>query len=284
MIRPKLAGQPAGSSRMVLPAFAPPECAVRRASPRCLSPRQTFHATDRSRLAQEASNSPSRPARACCAGGASRVSAQAANFSGPSPLLPAGGQCRNSSHAHCPARRLEMHLVTARLVLSLALVCGACGAPQLSVSAGGARDWTDRSWLGLPGYGRSPLIARPSPATGLAAAGRSDPSIAMLAGTSPDQTPSHPVGRRTSRDRLGRMTGSCARARRSCAIARPASVTSGAKSTRATRTTCSASVPATGSTLFGTGTARHGCSCRSGARPATASAASASRTAIRIVV
>lgn len=50
-----------------------------------------------------------------------------------------------------------MHLVSARLVLSLALVCSACGAPQLSVSAGGARDWTDRSWPGLPGYGRSPL-------------------------------------------------------------------------------------------------------------------------------
>jgi Fels-1 Prophage Protein-like len=50
-----------------------------------------------------------------------------------------------------------MRLATASLVLSLALLCGACGAPQLSVSAGGTPDWTDRSWLGLPGYGRSHL-------------------------------------------------------------------------------------------------------------------------------
>jgi hypothetical protein len=50
-----------------------------------------------------------------------------------------------------------MRLATACRVVSLALVCAGCGAPQLSVSAGGARDWTDRSWLGLPGYGRSPL-------------------------------------------------------------------------------------------------------------------------------
>jgi hypothetical protein len=48
-----------------------------------------------------------------------------------------------------------MRLPTACLVVALALVCAGCGAPQVSVSAGGARDWTDRSWLGLPGYGRS---------------------------------------------------------------------------------------------------------------------------------
>jgi hypothetical protein len=49
-----------------------------------------------------------------------------------------------------------MHLVTVRLVLCLTLVCAGCGAPNLSVSAGGDPDWTDRSWYGLPGYGRSP--------------------------------------------------------------------------------------------------------------------------------
>jgi hypothetical protein len=50
-----------------------------------------------------------------------------------------------------------MHLATARLVLCLALVCTGCGAPQLSLSTGGSPGWRDRSWLGVPGYGRSPL-------------------------------------------------------------------------------------------------------------------------------
>ncbi|MGH6899863.1 MAG: YcgJ family protein [Geminicoccaceae bacterium] len=55
-----------------------------------------------------------------------------------------------------------MHLALARLALCLALVCSACGAPQLSVSTGTDPSWppryrTERDvWLGLPGYGRSP--------------------------------------------------------------------------------------------------------------------------------
>ena len=53
----------------------------------------------------------------------------------------------------------------ARLALSLVLICSACGAPQLSVSTGEPRAWSDLEplyrterdvWLG-PGYGRSPL-------------------------------------------------------------------------------------------------------------------------------
>jgi Fels-1 Prophage Protein-like len=61
-----------------------------------------------------------------------------------------------------------MPLSIARLVLCSGLVCGACGAPQLSISSGGAEDWTDSRWSPLyrperdvwwapPGYGRSPL-------------------------------------------------------------------------------------------------------------------------------
>jgi Fels-1 Prophage Protein-like len=59
----------------------------------------------------------------------------------------------------------------ARLVLSLALICSACGAPQLSMSTG-TEGWSDPSlwpryrterdlWLARPGYGYSPLH-RPS--------------------------------------------------------------------------------------------------------------------------
>jgi Fels-1 Prophage Protein-like len=59
----------------------------------------------------------------------------------------------------------------ARLVLSLALICSACGAPQLSTSTG-TEGWSDPSlwpryrterdlWLARPGYGYSPLH-RPS--------------------------------------------------------------------------------------------------------------------------
>jgi Fels-1 Prophage Protein-like len=61
-----------------------------------------------------------------------------------------------------------MHLAMAYLVLCLALICSACGAPQLSVSSGGTGAWPDPGlgplyraerdvWLALPGYGRSPL-------------------------------------------------------------------------------------------------------------------------------
>ena len=64
-----------------------------------------------------------------------------------------------------------MHLATARLILCVALLCSACGAPQLSVSAG-SRAWSDPGfwspyrterdlWMAPPGYGRS-LFARPS--------------------------------------------------------------------------------------------------------------------------
>lgn len=63
-----------------------------------------------------------------------------------------------------------MHLATARLVLCLALMCSACGAPQLSVSTG-TRAWSDPGfwpyrterdvWMAPPGYGRSPFY-RPS--------------------------------------------------------------------------------------------------------------------------
>ena len=62
-----------------------------------------------------------------------------------------------------------MHLATACLVLSLALICSACGTPQFSVSAGN-RAWSDPGlwptsrierdpWMALPG--RSPFH-RPS--------------------------------------------------------------------------------------------------------------------------
>jgi hypothetical protein len=58
------------------------------------------------------------------------------------------------------------HLAMARLVLSLALICSACGAPQLSTSTGGTAGWSDPSlwpryrterdlWLARPGYGYS---------------------------------------------------------------------------------------------------------------------------------
>jgi hypothetical protein len=59
-----------------------------------------------------------------------------------------------------------MRLAMARLGLCLALICSACGGPQLSVSSGGTRAWPDPGlgyrterdvWLGLPGYRRSPL-------------------------------------------------------------------------------------------------------------------------------
>ena len=51
-----------------------------------------------------------------------------------------------------------------RLILCLVLMCSACGSPQLSLSAGGHRDWGDSPfladrdpWLAVPGYGRSPF-------------------------------------------------------------------------------------------------------------------------------
>lgn len=64
-----------------------------------------------------------------------------------------------------------MHLATAGVVVCLALLCSACGAPQLSISTG-TRAWsdpglgalyrTDRDlWMAPPGYGRSPFY-RPS--------------------------------------------------------------------------------------------------------------------------
>jgi Fels-1 Prophage Protein-like len=65
-----------------------------------------------------------------------------------------------------------MHIATAPFVLSLALICSACGASQLSTSTGGTGAWSDSSlwpryrterdlWLARPGYGYSPLH-RPS--------------------------------------------------------------------------------------------------------------------------
>jgi Fels-1 Prophage Protein-like len=65
-----------------------------------------------------------------------------------------------------------MHVATAPFVLSLALICSACGASQLSTSTGGTGAWSDPSpwpryrterdlWLARPGYGYSPLH-RPS--------------------------------------------------------------------------------------------------------------------------
>jgi Fels-1 Prophage Protein-like len=55
----------------------------------------------------------------------------------------------------------EMHLAIARLVPCLALLCGACGAPQVTLSTGGSPSWSDppyRSerdvWLAQPWYGR----------------------------------------------------------------------------------------------------------------------------------
>ena len=50
------------------------------------------------------------------------------------------------------------------LILFLALMCSACGSPQLSLSAGGQRGWGDSPflaerdpWPALPGYARSPF-------------------------------------------------------------------------------------------------------------------------------
>jgi hypothetical protein len=65
-----------------------------------------------------------------------------------------------------------MRIATAGLVLFVALICSACGAPQLSTSTGGTGAWSDPSpwpryrterdlWLARPGYGYSPLH-RPS--------------------------------------------------------------------------------------------------------------------------
>jgi hypothetical protein len=292
MIRPKPAGQPdrARAGWCCRPC-APPACDVRRASPRYLSPRQVLSPRQNaasSALLQEASDSPSCPARPGPAtrsrAPASRVRLRPRTLQAPVRYCQQAGHAETRVHAHC-RRGVRRCISRPHALFSL----------WRSFAAGAGRR-NCRCPPGEPGIGRigagwgcrataaALYIARPSPAISLAAAGRSDPPIAMLAGISPDQTPSPPVGPRTFQDRLGRMTGSCARARRSCAIARPASATSGAKSTRATRTTCSASVLATGSTLFGTGTARHGCSRRSGARPAIASAAHASRMASQIAV
>jgi Fels-1 Prophage Protein-like len=65
-----------------------------------------------------------------------------------------------------------MRIATAPFVLSLALICSACGASQLSTSTGGTGAWSDATlwpryrterdlWLGRPGYGYSSLH-RPS--------------------------------------------------------------------------------------------------------------------------
>src|ERR671918_395144 len=58
----------------------------------------------------------------------------------------------------------EMHLAMARVVPYLALICSACGAPQLSLSTGGSPGWSDPPyrterdvWLARPGYGRGGL-------------------------------------------------------------------------------------------------------------------------------
>ena len=55
-----------------------------------------------------------------------------------------------------------MHFATAGLVLSVVLLCSACGAPQLSLSTG-TQAWSDPGfrterhlWLAPPGYGHSP--------------------------------------------------------------------------------------------------------------------------------
>ena len=80
----------------------------------------------------------------------------------------AAGKVHELQACMLPGLELEMHLSIARLVLCSGLVCGACGAPQLSIYSGGAEDWTDSRWSplyraerdvwwALPGYGRSPL-------------------------------------------------------------------------------------------------------------------------------
>jgi hypothetical protein len=80
----------------------------------------------------------------------------------------AAGKVHELQPCMLPGPELEMHLSIARLVLCSGLVCGACGAPQLSIYSGGAEDWTDSRWSplyraerdvwwALPGYGRSPL-------------------------------------------------------------------------------------------------------------------------------
>ena len=144
----------------------------------------------------------------------------------------------------------------------------------LSVMSG----WHDR------GTAAAVCMTRLSPATVLAAAGMSDHPIASGADTLSGATRIHRLGRTTSRNPLGRSTGSCARDRMSFAIGRPASAISRGKSTRATRNVFSASVPATRSMLCATASAARGSSRRSAAWPATGKAASASRTGTRTVV
>jgi Fels-1 Prophage Protein-like len=65
-----------------------------------------------------------------------------------------------------------MHIATARLLLCLALLCSACGAPQVSMFTSRTEAWSDSSlwpgyrterdlWLRRPGYGSS-FLHRPS--------------------------------------------------------------------------------------------------------------------------
>ena len=177
-----------------------------------------------------------------------------------------------------------MRLATACLVVSLALVCAGCGAPQLSVSAGGARDWTDRSWLGLPGYGRSPLHPPPVACDRFGRCWEVGPFdrdprsyVARKDAEPPGWAEDLPGSARTD-DRFLRPRSEvvCDRATSICY-----------KRGRVDQSDTDdvfGSVPATGSTRCGTGTARRACSCPSAARPATVSAASASRRAIPIAV
>ena len=66
--------------------------------------------------------------------------------------------------ARCAGLGSEMHLAMARVVPYLALICSACGAPQLSLSTGGSPGWSDPPyrterdvWLARPWYGRGGL-------------------------------------------------------------------------------------------------------------------------------
>ena len=168
-----------------------------------------------------------------------------------------------------------MHPVTARLVLSLALVCSACGAPQLP---------------GEPGIGRIGAgwgCRATGPAVACDRFGRCwevGPFDRHARGdiARPDAQPpgwaENLPGSAGTDDRFLRPRSEvvCDRATRICYKRGKVdqSDTDDVFGERAGDRV----------DALGAGTARHGCSCRSGARPATASAASASRTAIRVVV
>ena len=105
-IRPKAGwGAPTGLVSDSVSDPSPPECVFRRASPRCLSPAR--NASCGARL-QEASDFAvlALSSRACStiAGARAAGSAEVANSSGPSPLLPAGRIMQKLEfHAHSGA-------------------------------------------------------------------------------------------------------------------------------------------------------------------------------------